>query len=72
MAEVRWLFVERCQGKMRRVTALDRDFHIVSTHVADVWPAEAPPDEMQLVRAVDISARAMRVAAAPDLDLIGD
>jgi hypothetical protein len=72
MAEVRWLFVERCQGKMRRVTALDDDLGIVSTHVAGGWSADAETDEVQLVRAVAIAARDQRRHAAADLGFVGD
>ena len=72
MAEVRWLFVERSEGKMRRVTALDDELGIVGTHVAGSWPAEAEVDEVQLVRAVSLLGRTEVALAAPDLDLIGD
>jgi hypothetical protein len=53
MSEVRWVFVERCRGKMRRVTALDRHLDIVTVH-------ERPghePDEFQLLSAVELTSR---------------
>ena len=54
MADSNWVFVERFRGRMRRVTLLDDDFQVISTHDRDIGPADAEPDECQLLRAVEL------------------
>lgn len=54
MAEPNWLFVERVRGRMRRVTLLNDEFEVISTHDREVWPVDAEPDECQLLRAVEL------------------
>jgi hypothetical protein len=56
MADVAWVFVERCQGVMRRVTALDEHLGIVTTHERPSLDAGLEPDEFQLLRAVSLGA----------------
>ena len=57
MTEVQWLFVERCRGEMRRVTALDGDLAIVTTHEHAALGLEGEPDEFQLLRAAELTSR---------------
>jgi hypothetical protein len=64
MAEVRWVFVERCQGEMRRVTALDGDLAIVTTHEHDDFGPDCVPDEFQLLPAVELTSRLTASPAA--------
>jgi hypothetical protein len=64
MAEVRWVFVERCQGAMRRITALDDDLGIVTTHERDLAGPELEADEFQLLRAAELGGRTP-IRAAP-------
>jgi hypothetical protein len=54
MADPNWLFVERFGGRMRRVTVLDEHLNVIATHDRDIAPADAPSDECQLVRAVEL------------------
>lgn len=56
MPDVEWVFVERCQGVMRRVTALDQHLGIVTTHERPAADPMLEPDEFQLVRAVKLGA----------------
>jgi hypothetical protein len=56
MADVEWVFVERCQGVMRRVTALDQHLGIVTTHERPSVDPALEPDEFQLLRAVSLGA----------------
>jgi hypothetical protein len=54
MADPNWVFVERFCGRMRRVTLLDDDFQVIATHDRGSGPADAEPDECQLLRAVEL------------------
>jgi hypothetical protein len=54
MPDVEWVFVERCQGVMRRVTALDQHMGIVTTHERPTVDPRLEPDEFQLLRAVQL------------------
>ncbi len=54
MAENNWVFVERFRGRMRRVTLLDDEFEVISTHDRGARPGEGEPDECQLLRAVEL------------------
>jgi hypothetical protein len=54
VAETNWVFVERFRGRMRRVTLLDDEFEVISTHDRGVGPSEGEPDECQLLRAVEL------------------
>jgi hypothetical protein len=62
MAEPNWVFVERIQGRMRRVTLLDENFEVIATHDRGTAPAEVASDECQLMRAVELEARARQTA----------
>jgi hypothetical protein len=54
VAESNWVFVERCRGRMRRVTLLNDEFEVISTHDRELGPVDAEPDECQLLRAVEL------------------
>jgi hypothetical protein len=54
MANPNWVFVERFRGRMRRVTLLDEEFHVIATHDRGIGPADAESDECQLLRAVEL------------------
>lgn len=54
MAEANWVFVERFRGRMRRVTLLDADFEVISTHDRGIGPPDAESDDCQLLRAVEL------------------
>ncbi|MET0603869.1 MAG: hypothetical protein ABW167_17930 [Baekduia sp.] len=54
MAETNWVFVERFRGRMRRVTLLNDEFEVISTHDRGLGPDDAEPDECQLLRAVEL------------------
>jgi hypothetical protein len=61
MANPNWLLVERFRGRMRRVTLLDDDLNVISTHDrGDLDDVE--PDECQLLRAVELERAAGVVA----------
>ena len=62
MAEPNWVFVERVQGRLRRVTLLDDDFEVISTHDRGIAAAEAVSDECQLMRAVELERFARQSA----------
>jgi hypothetical protein len=57
VTEVQWVFVERCRGEMRRVTALDGDLAVVTTHERAAVGREDEPDEFQLLRAAELTSR---------------
>jgi hypothetical protein len=42
---------------MRRVTLLDDEFEVISTHDRGSGPGDAEPDECQLLRAVELERR---------------
>lgn len=52
MAEPGWLFVERVQGRMRRVTVLDDNFEVLVTHDRGIASADIESDDCALLRAV--------------------
>lgn len=54
VAETNWVFVERFRGRMRRVTLLDDEFEIISTHDRGFDALDGEPDECQLLRAVEL------------------
>ncbi|HWH94551.1 MAG TPA: hypothetical protein VNT03_11880 [Baekduia sp.] len=54
MTNPNWVFVERFQGRMRRVTVLDDNFEVIATHDRGIGPADAVPDDCQLLRAVEL------------------
>ena len=54
MADPNWVFVERLRGRMRRVTVLDDQLNIISTHERDLALADVEPDDCQLLRAVEL------------------
>ncbi len=54
MAETNWVFVERFRGRMRRVTLLNDEFEVISTHDRGLGPVDVEPDECQLLRAVEL------------------
>ena len=54
MAETNWVFVERFRGRMRRVTLLNDEFEVISTHDRELGPVDVEPDECQLLRAVEL------------------
>jgi hypothetical protein len=62
MADSNWVFVERFRGRMRRVTLLNDEFEVISTHDRDIGSADAEPDECQLLRAVELE-RSIRLTA---------
>lgn len=57
MAEPNWLLVERFRGRMRRVTLLDEELNVISTHDRGDM-AGVEPDECQLLRAVELERTA--------------
>ncbi len=57
-----WVFVERFQGRMRRVTLLDDNFEVIATHDRGIAAAEDESDECQLLRAVELERFARRSA----------
>jgi hypothetical protein len=61
MANPNWLLVERFRGRMRRVTLLDEELNVISTHDRDDL-ADVEPDECQLLRAVELERAAGVVA----------
>jgi hypothetical protein len=65
MAEVEWVFVERCQGVMRRVTALDEHLAVVTSHERPSVDPTLASDEFQLLRAVKLGASLGGPAAGP-------
>ena len=67
MTEVQWVFVERCRGEMRRVTALDRDLAVVTTHERAAVGLDEEPDEFQLLRAAELASR-MAWSAADSME----
>jgi hypothetical protein len=54
MADPNWVFVERFRGRMRRVTLLDDELNVIATHDRGIGPADAPSDDCQLLRAVEL------------------
>jgi hypothetical protein len=54
MADPNWVFVERFHGRMRRVTLLDDELNVIATHDRGIGPADAPSDDCQLLRAVEL------------------
>lgn len=62
VADSNWVFVERSRGRMRRVTLLNDEFEIISTHDRGSDLAEGEPDECQLLRAVELE-RSIRLTA---------
>jgi hypothetical protein len=54
MADPNWVFVERCGGRMRRVTLLDDEFRVIATHDRGLAPPDAESDDCQLLRAVEL------------------
>jgi hypothetical protein len=54
MAEPDWVFVERLRGHMRRVTLLDDELNVIATHDRGIGPVDAPSDDFQLLRAVEL------------------
>jgi hypothetical protein len=54
VAESNWVFVERFRGRMRRVTLLNDEFEIISTHDRGSDFLDGEPDECQLLRAVEL------------------
>jgi hypothetical protein len=64
VAEVRWVLVERFQGEMRRVTALDDELGVVTTHEHDDLGPDCEPDEFQLLCAVELSSHLATSAIA--------
>ncbi|MCW2995970.1 MAG: hypothetical protein JWQ18_3465 [Conexibacter sp.] len=56
MADPNWVLVERFRGRMRRVTLLDEDLNVISTH--DRGDLAVEPDECQLLRAVELERAA--------------
>ncbi len=62
MADPNWVFVERVQGRMRRVTLLDDDFEVIATHDRGIAAADAISDDCQLLRAVALEQAVLRSA----------
>jgi hypothetical protein len=62
MADPNWVFVERVQGRMRRVTLLDHNFEVIATHDRGIAAADAVSDDCQLLRAVELEQAALRSA----------
>jgi hypothetical protein len=62
MADTNWVFVERFQGRMRRVTLLDDNFEVIATHDRGIASAETASDECQLLRAVELEEHALKSA----------
>jgi hypothetical protein len=62
MANANWVFVERLHGRMRRVTLLDDNFEVISTHDRGIGPADVASDECQLLRAVELERIAQLTA----------
>jgi hypothetical protein len=58
MDDANWLFVERCGGRMRRITVLDEHLNVITTHDRYIAPADTPSDECQLLRAVELEQMA--------------
>ena len=56
MAEPNWVFVERLQGRMRRVTLLDDNFEVITTHDREIAAPDAESDECVLMRAVTLES----------------
>jgi hypothetical protein len=54
MDEPNWVFVERFGGRMRRLTLLDDELNVIATHDRGIGPADAPSDDCQLLRAVEL------------------
>jgi hypothetical protein len=57
MAEPHWVYLERCGGRVRRVTLLDDDLRVIATHDRDDGEGPFAPDETQLLRAVELVER---------------
>ncbi|WCB96936.1 hypothetical protein DSM104299_05706 [Baekduia alba] len=64
MAESHWLYLERHAGRVRRVTLLDDDLRVISTHLRDGGPEAFVPDDCQLLRAVELEERVGLEAAS--------
>jgi hypothetical protein len=62
MANPNWVFVERLQGRMRRVTLLDDNFQVIATHDRGIGAADAESDDCQLLRAVELERRSQLTA----------
>jgi hypothetical protein len=62
MADPNWVFVERFQGRMRRVTLLDDNFEVIATHDRGIAAPEAPSDDFQLLRAIELEQAALKSA----------
>jgi len=62
MADPNWVFVERFQGRMRRVTLLDDNFEVIATHDRGIASADLVSDECQLLRAVELEDAALKSA----------
>jgi hypothetical protein len=57
MAEAHWVYLERCGGRVRRVTLLDDDLRVIATHDRDGPGGSFAPDETQLLRAIELVER---------------
>jgi hypothetical protein len=62
MADPNWVFVERVQGRMRRVTLLDDNFEVIATHDRGIAAADTESDECELLRAVELEHTLRRSA----------
>jgi hypothetical protein len=62
MANPDWVFVERWQGRVRRVTLLDDNLQVIATHDRGIGTADAESDDCQLLRAVELERLAQLTA----------
>jgi hypothetical protein len=62
MADPNWVFVERVQGRMRRVTLLHHNFEVIVVHDRGIAAADTVSDDCQLLRAVELEQAALRSA----------
>jgi hypothetical protein len=62
MAETQWVCLERQGGRVQRVTLLDDDLKVIASHERE--PREAAPDDIQLLRAVEVTGLTAALEAA--------
>jgi hypothetical protein len=58
MGNSSWVYVERVRGRVRRVTLLDDELHVIATHDRYDALSEGEPDDCQLLRAAELVRRA--------------
>jgi hypothetical protein len=64
MADTDWVYVERVGGRVRRITVLDDELRVISTHTREGAPDEDAGGQIdgQLMRTVELEKRVGLIA----------